>query len=283
MVLIMRTIKLLTEEDSPLSKEGFLVRRFPSYSSHTPYPHTLDVILFSWFVSGEGTHYIDKNRFSVKPGSMGITPAGISHDIITGEKMEIINLCINPHIFPLPLLPEPFMKYLPVLLPLHPSFSAFRENGLQIECKNPEILTGLLMRVLAEQEEERFGSVPLCRELLKLFFMELIRNVAEEGHRFISKVNRPQSRRVMEIVSYLDARFAQEHSLEALSRQFGFSKSAICGNFKKATGHTLFDYIHMKRVEHCILLLRSTNLNISEIVYDCGFRIFLTLTKNSGR
>jgi AraC-like DNA-binding protein len=262
---------MLTGDNPLLESEGFMVQHYPAYANHTPSPHHLDVILFSWFISGAGTHFIDENQFAVQPGSLGITPAGISHDIITEGKMDIINLLINPRIFSLPHLPEPYLEHLHVLLPLHKSFAGLRENAVQINSTRPDIITGILMRLLSEQRDRGFGSQFLCYELIKLLIMEFIRDIAHKGHRFISKIDNRQGDKIMKVVTFLDSQFSKDHSLENLSVNFGFSRSSLCSHFKQATGKTVFEYITMKRVEQCCLLLRSTTLNISCIAYDSGF------------
>ncbi|MGL1891436.1 MAG: AraC family transcriptional regulator [Spirochaetaceae bacterium] len=267
----MRTLDILKSSNKQLEKFGFSVLSHPDYNNVIRDPHSLDVILFSWFISGKGKHYIADNKFDINSGSMGITPIGITHDIQTDGDMTIINLFINPRTFPLPILTDKFMSYLQILLPFRQTFARLRENVIQINCSNPEIITELLKQILHEQERERYGNIEVCYELLKLLFMQLIREIVENGHISISKVQGRYSEKIMKVVSYLDSHYMDKYSLENLAHIFGFSKTALCANFKKGTGKTIFEYIVMKRIEKCSLLLCTTTKSITEIAYVTGF------------
>jgi AraC family transcriptional regulator, L-rhamnose operon transcriptional activator RhaR len=270
-ILNMRKLTGLHEMHPTLDSVGFAVQHYPQYQLTTREPHTLDVILFSWFASGEGVHYIADNQFAVKSGSIGITPVGIPHTIISYEPMNIINLLINPAVFPLPHLPEKFLKYLQILLPLQQSFASLREHATQIYCSNHENITVLLMQLYSEQERDSYGRMEICYELLQLIFMQLIREIVENGHRLISSTRMHQSKKVMQVVSYLDTNYQQPYSLDELSSRFHISRSALCANFKKSTGKTIFSYILMKRIERSSLLLLTTDDSITRIVHSCGF------------
>ena len=267
----MRKLDILSRDNTLLSDHGFTVLSHPEYNNNVRDPHSLDVILFSWFISGKGTHYIADNQFSIRSGSIGITPVGVSHDIMTDGKMDIINLFINLRSFLLPILPEKFMNYLQIILPFQQTFARLRENVIQINCSQPEIITGLLKRIIDEQKEDKYGKIEICYALLKLLFMQLIREIVEHGHISISKVQSRHSQKVMEVVSYLDAHYQDHYSLESIAQNFGFSKPSLCANFKKATGKTIFEYILMKRIEKCSLMLCTTSMNITEIAYSSGF------------
>ena len=270
-ILAMKLLQGLHEMHPTLDSDGFAVQHYPQYHHTTRDPHTLDVILFSWFVSGEGIHFIADNQFAVQPGSVGITPIGVPHDIISNNEMDIINLLINPAVFPLPNLPEKFLKYLQILLPLQQSFASLRDHGTQIYCTNHENITVLLMQLYSEQEGDGYGRVEICYELLQLIFMQLIREIVENGHTLISRTNLHQSEKMMQVVSYLDTHYQQSYSLDALTDQFHISRAALCANFKKSTGKTIFAYILMKRIERSTLLLATTNNSITEITHSSGF------------
>jgi AraC-like DNA-binding protein len=270
-ILNMRILTGLHEMHPTLDEYGFAVQHHPQYNHTMREPHTLDVILFSWFISGEGIHFIADNQFTVQPGSVGITPIGVSHDIISNDEMDIINLLINPKVFPLPILPEKFLKYLQILLPLQQSFASLRDHGTQIYCTNPESITLLLKQLFREQEDGGYGRIEICYELLQLIFMQLIREIVENGHTLISRINLHQSEKMMQVVSYLDTHYQQPYSLDALTDQFHISRASLCANFKKSTGKTIFAYILMKRIERSTLLLATTNNTITDISLSSGF------------
>lgn len=59
-------------------------------------------------------------------------------------------------------------------------------------------------------------------------------------------------------------------SLKNLSEKFCISAGYLSTLFKKEVGMTLTDYVNKKRIDHAILLLNATNLQIQTIASYCG-------------
>ncbi len=59
-------------------------------------------------------------------------------------------------------------------------------------------------------------------------------------------------------------------SLKNLSETFSISAGYLSTLFKKEVGMTLTDYVNKKRIDHAVLLLNSTNLQIQTIASYCG-------------
>ncbi|MBQ3517154.1 MAG: helix-turn-helix transcriptional regulator [Lachnospiraceae bacterium] len=75
---------------------------------------------------------------------------------------------------------------------------------------------------------------------------------------------------VQKIVTTIDTDLTADLSLNALATRMNVNASYLSTLFKKETGSTLTDYVNEKRIQHGILLLHSTNLQIQTIASYCG-------------
>ncbi|WP_421230916.1 helix-turn-helix domain-containing protein [Aeromonas sp. 603079] len=74
-----------------------------------------------------------------------------------------------------------------------------------------------------------------------------------------------------DILEWIDANFNELPCLDDLALKLGYSKRMIQLHFKKTHGMTIGDYIHNRRLYRACVLLRMTELSISEIAYYLHF------------
>ena len=60
-------------------------------------------------------------------------------------------------------------------------------------------------------------------------------------------------------------------SVEAVSRDIGFTRQYVSGRFHRATGRLLSDFLKEKKLEKAARLLKRGNLRITDISRRCGF------------
>ncbi len=75
---------------------------------------------------------------------------------------------------------------------------------------------------------------------------------------------------VQKVVTTIDSDLTADLSLNALAGKMNVNASYLSTLFKKETGNTLTDYVNEKRIQHGILLLHSTGLQIQTIASYCG-------------
>lgn len=74
------------------------------------------------------------------------------------------------------------------------------------------------------------------------------------------------------VISHIDKNFTDSKiNLPSLSSVSGLGKTFLSALFPKLTGRSFTSYIHHLRINRSIELLTSTEKNISEIAYLCGF------------
>jgi AraC-like DNA-binding protein len=73
--------------------------------------------------------------------------------------------------------------------------------------------------------------------------------------------------------------FRDDITLGEVALKAGLTKAAFCRHFKKVTGKTFFTFLKEYRVGHACKLLMHTDMNVSEISYECGFNTISNFNK----
>lgn len=75
---------------------------------------------------------------------------------------------------------------------------------------------------------------------------------------------------IQQVIMRIDSDLTQNLSLSAIADMVSINASYLSAQFKKETGTTLTEYVNKKRVEHALLLLNSTSMQIQTIAQYCG-------------
>ena len=74
------------------------------------------------------------------------------------------------------------------------------------------------------------------------------------------------------ILEYINTRVYEKNiSLDGLSRRFGLNRTHISELFPKLTQSSFRKYVATRRINRALLLLSTTDMNISAIAFECGF------------
>jgi AraC-like DNA-binding protein len=63
----------------------------------------------------------------------------------------------------------------------------------------------------------------------------------------------------------------EEVTVEAVTRELGYTRQYISGRFHRITGRLLSHFLKEKRLEKAARLLKNGNLRVSQIARRCGF------------
>ena len=63
----------------------------------------------------------------------------------------------------------------------------------------------------------------------------------------------------------------EEVTVEAVTKELGYTRQYISGRFHRVTGRLLSHFLKEKRLEKAARLLRGGNLRVSQIARRCGF------------
>lgn len=82
------------------------------------------------------------------------------------------------------------------------------------------------------------------------------------------------------ILTYINVNFVEINNLQELADKFYISKSYLCRLFKNSTRLTVTKYINTLRINKSCELLKSTNLQATEIAYAVGYNSYTHFYKN---
>jgi AraC-like DNA-binding protein len=63
----------------------------------------------------------------------------------------------------------------------------------------------------------------------------------------------------------------EEVTVEAVTKELGYTRQYISGRFHRVTGRLLSHFLKEKRLEKAARLLKSGNLRVSQVARRCGF------------
>ncbi|MDO5348577.1 MAG: helix-turn-helix domain-containing protein [Lachnospiraceae bacterium] len=101
----------------------------------------------------------------------------------------------------------------------------------------------------------------LEREMLHKYCI-LVRNYSVKGYSPI----------IQKVVNQINLNLTSDLSLRTLAEMFHISAGYLSTLFHKELGITLTDYVNKKRIEHAILLLNATDLQIQTVAACCGIQ-----------
>ena len=155
-----------------------------------------------------------------------------------------------------------------------------RSTDILRNTKNYSIIINTLLRKAAEngsvhpyyidkvssdfaRKIENSISVSACEklqfEMIRKYCL-LVKNHSMKGY----------SPLVQRVIMRIDSDLTADLSLSAIAEYIKTNPSYLSTQFKKETGSTLTDYVNRKRVEHALLLLNSTSMQIQTIAQYCG-------------
>lgn len=118
-------------------------------------------------------------------------------------------------------------------------------------------------------------SSDFARKIEQVTSMESVRKLQKDMiHKYCLLVKnhsmKGYSLLVQKVITYIDSDLTADLSLNAISANLNVNASYLSTLFKRETGSTLTEYVNEKRIQHGILLLHSTSLQIQTIASYCG-------------
>lgn len=122
---------------------------------------------------------------------------------------------------------------------------------------------GLLMKMTEETGAERLLS--FLKVLMEIWDADGKRDSGDFGAGKDDSV-------VSQVQNYIHCNFKRRITIGQLSAYAGINGTSLCTLFKEKTGKTIIQYVMDLRMDMVKNLLRNSEMSISEVCYDCGFR-----------
>lgn len=264
------------------SERGYHIHRIKSSVSdgqlHYHKHYQVGIVL-----SGTLKHRQSRKYANLKPGDAFIIPPGYPHSLHFNGETEIYSLCFDESLIPQSMIEGGLRQFL---------------NGLQNETPETRVLLRIiperwqsealraLMDVLLAQQKVKHlpelscvpGAVCAILNLLAQAYYAMPLNVA------VLEVMTGYNSNIRRCIRYVDEHFREKLSAEALARQFGMSRAALCGAFPQYAGMSIHKYIIRKRILEAQLQIRTKpGLPISQVAQEVGYEDESTFYRNFRR
>jgi AraC-like DNA-binding protein len=205
----------------------------------------------------EGTselHVVGGRRFNLSAGSFWSVTAGTNHWLRQGPEARHHRLVVGLH--------------LPIIVARH---SEWNLRGLLREVvvlHEVYQLEQLFSRIITEGATPSNYQAAALRLGVDALFLEIVRAGTDGKRRAANAVMHPAVSRAL---SLLQTRYRENWSLERLASESGISRARLAQLFRRQVGSSIHKALIKIRVEHAQILLKDSDLSISEIAGDCGF------------
>ncbi|ANE45087.1 hypothetical protein SY83_00485 [Paenibacillus swuensis] len=271
------TYKGVLEENFPFKisvREGAVVNTILHAHEH---------LQLCYVMTGSCLHYTVGKEFNLTKGDLLSIPPGLEHRLSNREEwpIQLIQIdfmphCISENMKDLSLMHtfmdfayiQPFISEENVLPKLH--FAGHKQ--IQIEG-----LIGTLLTEWADQEEN--FQLAIKAELLKLLVM-----IGREYTRYKEGSGEKQKiayhhEAFYEAIRYIDKHYDEDLRLEELAALSHMAPSSFSTMLKMVTGTSYIEYVTILRLNSAADLLRTTDLNVTEISLRTGYNHLGHFTK----
>lgn len=244
-----------------------LNRSFPAHVHH--------FIEYTFAIKGKGIEIIDGNKREIVPGTFSLLFPHQVHAISIAPGDEL-------HLYVGAIGLKAFFGEGDSFLTLHRLLKQtendpFSTYALDKETANSMQL--LLQEMLEEINEEKpWGRMMFLAKLIQMLI--LFDRYRQQSIPTAKKSKHIVERKGMwEVIYYIYQNFKEPISLEMLEEKFNFSASYISQCFKKMTGENYYQFLERIRIAHACNLLIGSDMNITDIAYEVGFRSYSTFNR----
>lgn len=260
-------------------KKGYLLENFRLFhlkdevTSPVDY-HYHEFYKLFFLVSGNGGYSIEGNRYLLKPGDVVLIGSQWVHrpEFEEGMTYERIILYISP---------EFLHRQSADGCDLTECFSGTVSHVLRPDEKLGKNLFSMVSDLERELSDDRYGSAVLCSSILLRLLVQISRSIHYDRVKRPAPVL-PKSKRILEIVRYLDAHLTEDFNIDDLAERFYLSRYHMMRRFREETGTTIHCYISERRLLMARDLI-SNGTAATEACFQCGFKSYASFSRAYGK
>ncbi|MDC7242122.1 MAG: helix-turn-helix domain-containing protein [Spirochaetales bacterium] len=254
-----------------------LIRRNPQI----PYPlHSHDFSELVIILSGTGIHFTEEGEYRVQAGDVFIIHSGTTHGYKDLEDLNLVNLLFTPDHLPLPFLDIAHCPGYQALFRLEPRYRKSHNFASRLRLGPDELtrVSSLLQRIDQELSEGEKGFAYMASVL----FMELI-GILSRSYDSSENLESRELLRIARGISFLEHNISGKITLKELEEETGMSASSLNRHFKRVTGVPPLEYHIRLKIRKACTLLKTSDLNITEVAGRCGFEDSNYFTRQFGK
>lgn len=231
-------------------------RSYKNYNMSTHHFH--DSYEIYYMNSGTRDYFINDKTFRVQQGNLVLIRPNVLHKTMdTGEQHSRLLLSFRPTFLPFKNIQEIID-------------GSFRQSGVIIfNFAMQDRVEQILGLMVYEATAKPLGYEARLQSHLITLLVEVARYLETEPED--SELEPTVNQKIFEVIQYLKSNYKNNITLEQLAEDFYISRYYLSRVFKKATGFTIFKYIHSLRILEAQRLLKDTDMKVIEIAEAVGF------------
>ena len=234
--------------------------------------HEFYKLLF--FISGKGGYFVEGKRYALTPGDIILIDKQCVHrpEFEPGVPCERIILYISP---------EFLLRESSSTCQLADCFSKEYDHVLRPNEKIRKALFSIVLNIEQELSSNKYGREIVGTGMLLRLLVEIARSI------FKKEVQKPapmlpKSKRMLDIMRYLDAHLTEDINIDTLAEKFYISRFHMMRRFREETGTTIHSYIS----DHRLMLARdliNQGTPATEVCFQCGFGSYSSFSRAYGK
>ena len=261
------------------SKRGYLLENFRLFHLQSKggtqveyHYHEFCKILL--LIQGSGGYYVDGQRYLLQSGDIVLLDAHSIHrpELDPEAPYERIILYISP---------DYLRRQSTADCSLQSVFSGEKGHVLRLNEEGKQKIFRLAAQLEQDLQSSSFGREILSNAGLLRLLVEIGRNREHPEVNGTSPVM-PRSKRIVEILRYIDDHLSEDLDAEGIANAFFVSKYHMMRQFRRETGTTVHLYITQKRLVKARELIDS-GMRATEACYRCGWRSYSSFTRAYGK
>ena len=225
--------------------------------------HEIVVIL-----SGRGRHITDRQTYPIEAGDVFLLRDRMAHGYADTDRMTLINILFDPKLLALPM---DYLRDLPgyhALFQVEPRLRAY--NRFRNRLHLPEAKLAEAAGIIARLQQELERKTPGYRFQAIAHLMSFIAFVS----RCYSLSDRHMDRPLLhmgEVLSFIEQHYLDPITVQQLMRIAHMSESSLMRTFRRVLNRSPIEHVIRVRVLKAAELLRSGDVRVTEVAFDCGF------------
>ena len=219
-------------------------------------------------LDGNAIHKTEEQDYSISSGDVFLVKKNKIHYYRQTERLKLANIMFD---FDTLNVDWEKLREIPGYTALFETEPELRDRS-QFKCKHTlnaaqlDEVSGLLRKILHEEEEQSSGWEMMVRTLLQELFIILARSYSAA-----SKIQSQKMIRLSRMMQFIEQNYAKKITRDRIMREGMTSNAVGTRIFKDLLGKTPFEYLIQTRIRHAAEHLKNSDRSVSDIAYECGF------------
>ena len=248
------TIKILGK--NMISTDGFMVMWQHFKVPYESELHSHEFYEIELTISGVAEEYVNGDHFIKKRGTATVCTPMDFHSFSVSEDMDIVNILFSDR-----CLPEGISNQI---------FSKDTQRVFVLSEEKTNDLISLSKILDSIKNYNQTSKEELSKSVLDTILLILLSVYDSNEY----KIKEGKMTDIEIALHYIDLHFAENPPASAVAQAIGKSPNYFSKYFKKCTGLYYINYLNARKVESAEMLLRTSDMSITDICYNCGFNSF---------